>query len=327
MKTTTPSRCASGKARAITPATGLAALLLAAVAQAVGGTDAAGPQPATGQPTAGTALPAEAFGRLPLETDAVLSPDGHWLAWIDHAEVRPRVVMFDIPGRKVQRILAVPERSKLRNLVWSDNETLLITVSQTLESEVAARQSRENWLTIAQDVSGGNGRMLPRLPTKKMAETSVPARIIRARTPKPKTVVMMSAAACDNCLIEVNTTSGDYVGLKSGTMHTTGWVTDVMGKPIAREDWDWMNHAYRVYALSSGNDVREILRNDDAHPPRLAGGLPDDSALVLLASNGHPHQAAWALPLDGSPTRLLFEDPDADVTATYADPYTGAIIG
>jgi dipeptidyl aminopeptidase/acylaminoacyl peptidase len=259
----------------------------------------------------------------------VLSPDGHWLAWVDHSEVRPRVVMFDVPGHKVQRMLAVPERSKLRDLVWSDNETLLITVSQTLESQVAARQSRENWLIIAQDVSGGDGRMLPNLGHHKanLAISTMPAVIVRARTPKPKTVIMMSNAVCDNCLIEVNTTTGQYESLKSGTVHTNRWVVDRAGKPIARQDWDWTKSAYRVYALSSGNDVREILRKDDAHPPRLAGALADDSAVVLLASNGRPHQAAWALPLDGSPLRLLMEDPDADITASYIDPYTGGIIG
>lgn len=279
---------------------------------------------------AGAAPTVEAFGTLPVETDVVLSPDGHWLAWLDHKELRPRVVMFDVPGRKVQRILAVPERSKLRQLTWSDNQTLLIVVSQALESQVAARQSRENVLIIAQDVSGGDGRMLPTLTARAqgaLAVTPMPAMLIRARTPKPKTVIMSSSAACGNCLIEVDTTTGRYATLKGGGMHTTGWVVDHDGRPIAREDWDWIKGAYRVYALSSGNDVREILRKDETHPPTVAGVLPDNSALVLLAANGLRHQAAWALPLDGSPPKVLVEDPDADITATYTDTYTGAIIG
>jgi dipeptidyl aminopeptidase/acylaminoacyl peptidase len=79
--------------------------------------------------------------------------------------------------------------------------------------------------------------------------------------------------------------------------------------------------------LSPGPDAREILRKDTRERPKLAGLLPDDSALVLLATNGRPHQAAWALPLNGSPMRLLVEDPDADITATYTDSYTGAIVG
>jgi hypothetical protein len=65
---------------------------------------------------AGAPPPPEVFGAMPAESDAVLSPDGHWLAWLDRKEAKPRVIMFDVPGRKVHRILAVPERVKLRNL-------------------------------------------------------------------------------------------------------------------------------------------------------------------------------------------------------------------
>jgi dipeptidyl aminopeptidase/acylaminoacyl peptidase len=101
---------------------------------------------------------------------------------------------------------------------------------------------------------------------------------------------------------------------------------DQHGNPIAREDWDWHKHAYRLYALH-GESIKEILRTDDANPPQLVGLLPDDSALVLLASNGRAHRAAWALPLDGSPQKLLAEAPDTDVTDAFVDPRTGAIIG
>ena len=31
--------------------------------------------------------PAEAFGALPVESNIVLSPDGHYLAWIDHGDL------------------------------------------------------------------------------------------------------------------------------------------------------------------------------------------------------------------------------------------------
>ena len=81
-----------------------------------------------------------------------------------------------------------------------------------------------------------------------------------------------------------------------------------------------------MYALS-GNNIREILRKDDAEQPILAGPLADDSAVVLLDANGRGRQAAWAIPLDGSPARVLMEDPEQDVTGTYVDPYTGAIVG
>jgi dipeptidyl aminopeptidase/acylaminoacyl peptidase len=275
--------------------------------------------------------PAEAFGALPAETGVVLSPDGHWLAWVDHKEAKPHVDMFDVSARKMQRILALPERLKLRELAWHDNDTLLITLSETHQSQVATRVSDEYFLTTAYDPAGGDGRMLPMSNGRaKGAEAAVYARVIRWSTTKPHTVIMSSSVACHNganCLLEVDSLTGHPQIIKAGNEHTTGWLVDRNGTPVAREDWDWTKRAYRLYALLADGGAKEILRSDDANPPKVAGLLPDDSALVLLAINGRPHQAAWALPFDGSSPRLLAEDPDADITNTYADPYSGAIIG
>jgi dipeptidyl aminopeptidase/acylaminoacyl peptidase len=277
-----------------------------------------------------------------VETNVRLSPDGHWLAWVEHKEPKPRVVMFDVLARKPQRILAVPERTKLRELIWSDNETLLIILSETSEAKVATEVPREYFRTIAHDVSGGIGRMLPTrygsAPLEKQAGSNgLPppkwaplANLIAAHTTKPQTVIMSTYGWCNavvaNCLLEVDTRTGQGTIIKVGNEYTTMWIVNRDGQPVAREDWNPGKHAYRVFALA-GDGIREILRHDDSERPTLTGLLADGSALVLLAANGRSHQAAWALPLDGSPPRLLVEDPDADITSTYTDRNTGAIVG
>ncbi|MGN6454050.1 MAG: alpha/beta hydrolase family protein, partial [Steroidobacteraceae bacterium] len=72
--------------------------------------------------------------------------------------------------------------------------------------------------------------------------------------------------------------------------------------------------------------IKELLRRDEADSPVLKGVLADGSALVLLAPHDG-HQAAWALPLDGSPLRLLVGMAGLDVTDLHFDPNTGAVIG
>lgn len=267
--------------------------------------------------------PPEAFGALPVESHVVLSPDGRYLAWGDHREVKPHIVMFDIAGRKALRVLAIPQETKLRGLQWNDNATLLVTVSETVETLRATQTSREYFLTTAFDVSGGEGRMLPEASGRaRGARAAITARVLQTRTPKPHVVIMET----HDGVYEVDTTTGKAELIKAGNALTGGWVVDRYGKAIAREDWDWKKSVYHVYALS-GQSIKEILVRPDTQRLELAGILPDDSALVLLASNGRPHQAAWTLPLDGSPPALLFEDPDADVTGAFTDPYTGAIVG
>ena len=275
--------------------------------------------------------PPEAFGSMPAESDAVLSPDGHWLAWLDHRETKPRVIMFDVLGRKVQRILAVPERVKLRTLAWNDNETLLIILSQTSESKFSEEVSGEYFRTIAQDVSGGDGRMLP---INSMTESgpnrhdAMLAGLVAMRISTPHSVIMSTASPC-RCLWEVDTRTGKASINRYGNEFTAGWVVDRNGRAVAREDWDWHHHAYRLLALPAEDSAkpREILRKDDSEHPRLAGLLADGSAVVVLATNGRPHQAAWALPLDGSSPTVIAEEPDADITNVYTDAHMGAIVG
>ena len=274
-----------------------------------------------------SAPPVEAFGTLPAESDAVLSPDGHWLAWLDHTESKPRVIMFDLEARKAQRILAVPEQTKLRSLVWSDTETLLISVSQTIQQFRGIDAPAEVVRTIAQDVGGGNGRML--LWDPKDGPVPPNGGVVASHITKPKTVIMWTFRRCPNrgsCLMEVDTRTGKGTTFATGTEWTTEWIVDRDGRVVAREDWDWHRRVYKIYAIKD-KEYKEIFAKNDGQRPTLAGLLPDASALVLLAANSRAHQAAWTLALDGSGTKLLIDDPDADITGVYYDAYTGAIVG
>jgi hypothetical protein len=192
--------------------------------------------------------------------------------------------MFDVLARKTQRILAVPERTKLRELIWSDNETLLIIVSETIEARVSTEFSHEYFRTIAHDVSGGIGRMLPTeygsapLDRQKVNDGAPPpkwaplANLIAAHTTKPQTVIMSTYGWCNavvaSCLLEVDTRTGQGTIIKVGNKHTTMWIVNRDGQPVAREDWDPGKHSYRVFALE-GNSIREILRHDDSEHPAL----------------------------------------------------------
>jgi len=300
------------------PARMAAAWLLCAVAAGPGGLSLAAEGAAPD-----TVPPAAAFGALPANTDVTLNPNGKRLAWVDNSQAKPRVEIFDLDARKTLRLLELSPLLKPRHLVWSDDDILLVTASQTAKALSAAHTSDEYFLKIAFDARTGKNRTLPH-----GASASMSSHLVSTRTDKPHTVIMSSDVGKwgENCLSEVDTVTGEPTLLKIGNKLTVDWVVDQHGKPVAREDWDALTRAYRVYALLGNGGIREILRKDDTQEPTLAGILPDDSALVLLAANG-AHQAAWALPLDGSPMKLLADDADADVSDTYVDPYTGAIVG
>jgi len=279
--------------------------------------------------TQASAPAATAFGNLPVQTHLVLSSDGHYLAWADQSSVPTKLVIFDLATHKMQRAAALPDRGKLRGLYWSDSSTLLALLSESIDRRGGKTAYELVW-TLAYDAAGGDGRILPGMgETKRGAFNSALAHLVSVHAPDPRSILMAIPMGRpeQRCLAEVSTIDGTYHVLKCGSGQTAAWVVDRHGTPLAREDWDAGRHAWCVYALRA-EKPRELLRQDDAvAPPNLAGVLPDDSAVVVLTSNGRPHQAAWAYPLDGSPARVLIEDPDNDVTGVYADPYSGAIVG
>jgi dipeptidyl aminopeptidase/acylaminoacyl peptidase len=291
---------------------------------------------ATSAETINTAPPpVEAFATLAAQTEVALTPDGHRLAWIDQQQAQPRVVMFDVLTRKTARVLAVPRRVDLEGLYWNDNATLLIEVCAMQKDRLLTfyglpgfdNGTSRHCYIIAADVSGGPIRNLP-----SEGEFSE-ARFLQGNLTKPHTVIMSTYGPCKSavgrCLLEVDTQTGKGTVIKVGNRFTLRFIVDRDGRPVAREDWDWQKHEYRVFALFNDMEdgIREIFHTKDTEQPRLRELLPDGSALVLLAANGHSHRAAWAVPLDGSPMKLLAEDPDADITITYADRYTGATVG
>jgi hypothetical protein len=173
-----------------------------------------------GGPALAAAPPsAEVFGALPQATDVVMTPNGQRLAWVDEGFAKPRGVMFDIAARKELRILALPERLKVRGILWNDDETLIIMFSETQSARVAIATSHEYFINIAYDASGGEGRLLPLTKgNNNDARSAARAWIVRARLSKPHTVIM-ATWTCHNeigCLIEVDTNTGEQTVIKSG---------------------------------------------------------------------------------------------------------------
>lgn len=271
--------------------------------------------------------PVEAFQALPAEIDVALSPDGHRVAWFDQRQAQARVIMFDVLKGKAERVLAIPERANGQHLYWNDNSTLLILVCALPKEGLASSSRKEHCYFLAADAGGGPVRGMPG------GGELLEAQFVRGYLTKPHTVMMSTYGPCKSavgrCLLEVDTQTGKSTVIKVGNQFTGRFIVDRDGRPVAREDWDWHKREYRVFALSNDTDdsIREIFHTSDVEQPHIRELVSDGTALVLLAANGRTHQAAWALPLDGSPLRLLAEDPEADITVTYPDRYTGQTVG
>lgn len=266
----------------------------------------------------------EAFGKLPAESNPAISGDGRWLAWIDQREENPSIVIYDVPNHRVHRILrAVPA---IRGIVWGNDDILLITLRATWVSGISPTEKHSYNRYVALTAQEGPARDLPLARTGKEV-AQVAGRLVHARGGKPHSAIMYLPTYC-HCAVSVDTLTGEFKQISDGRPQTIGWVVDRQDNPVLREDWDAKTHSYRLIVQHDDTaKPLQLLRQSDANVPDVRGATADGKAVVLLTDNGRPHQAAWALPLDGSPMQLLVEDPEADITNVFIDPLTGAVTG
>jgi len=104
--------------------------------------------------------PPSAFGRLPALSDVDLSPNGKLLVWAEAPQDQLSIVIFDLETRRTLRKIPVGGVLKLRDLTWADDDTVLVTVSQTRQFSDKQQDKWEYWRTQAVDVAGGNARTL-----------------------------------------------------------------------------------------------------------------------------------------------------------------------
>lgn len=291
--------------------------------------------------------PPSAFGRLPALSDVDLSPNGKLLVWAEAPQDQLSIVIFDLETRRTLRKIPVGGVLKLRDLTWADDDTVLVTVSQTRQFSDKQQDKWEYWRTQAVDVAGGNARTLL-LDGDALREDYVArATIRRKQVTTPKTVIMSShervagknAFAVDSrikrerrdsswllTVFAVDTTTGKGKRLVSGSPFTYDWAIDAAGNVVARSDWDPEQSSLRILA-KNGSGWREIYTATSRDSVDILGVSADDTYLYARGTLGGTQSKLWALPLDGATPRVLLEEPGRDVMRVSLDPFTQLPIG
>jgi dipeptidyl aminopeptidase/acylaminoacyl peptidase len=287
-----------------------------------------------------TAPPAEAFGALPQTNYADLSPDGNTLAWAELSGEETKVVIFDVTTRKTKLAKAIDPAMKLRDLSWSDNDTLLIEVSIINPRSFNEKNRFEFFRTVSLDINSGELHMMLMAGGRRARVTG--AYLLATHVSKPKTVIMSTFDYAGTAhraelgtrlvdkrkdsgwvlsLYEVDTRSGDGTEIEQGTQYTSQWIVDKDGKAVARSEWDPKGDVFRVLA-KNGRGWQEILHQENRGRPLLAGLTRDGTAIVALGLEDQDKSKLMALPLDGTATSVLFEDPGQEVANVKRDRFT-----
>jgi len=294
---------------------------------------------------AGVAAPPgpEAFGRLPEFNSVALSPNGRLIAWEQNQGNHRTVVILDLDGGKTAG--TVPLTDKLRKLQWSDDTTLLLSISAPVRYEAAGRRTYEVSRTMALNVTNHKSCMLLMNDAARQYVTG--ATLHATHTGKPRTVVMSSWDYRDTeyrqetgtrlagkrkdsgwvyGVFAVDTVTCRGTALDYGTQFTDDWVIDTSGHPVARSDWQPALARYTVMG-KDGAGWRVLLTLENKGTLDLGGLSSDGRAVLAIGAAGSERSKLWSLPLDGSEAKALVDDPDRDVTDFIYDGFTGAPLG
>jgi dipeptidyl aminopeptidase/acylaminoacyl peptidase len=294
---------------------------------------------------AATPPPVAAFGDVPALDAMVLSPSGTRLAWSDTSGPQARVQIFDIAKRATIHAFGIPDDLKPRDLEWTDDETLLVTVSKLRTLRGSRLYRDETFRTFAVDAQGGPARVMLFAGGSRAYLSG--AEIVRARVREPKTVVMAAMDYSDVAakptigtrlaggrkdsgwsysLFAVSTITGAAKLLERGTPYTYDWLVDDSGSPVARSEWNPASSEYRLMGRSGGG-WRELQFRKGANAlTPLAFDSQTNSVLATAADSGG-RVTLLSIPLDGSPPSEVPALVAKDVSEPLIDSVTQRLVG
>lgn len=292
--------------------------------------------------------PASAFAALPEMSFVRLSPNGQRVAWANDAGGSPIVVVFDVAaGKDLKRIS--PPNSRVRDLDWADDRTLIISVSRTLTAAKSTLREEtyefERYLAIdVEDPKGAARSLLMEHPDRELVTS---ASLERVHPEKPGTVIMSTyqysetshRGAIDSrisggrkdsgwelTLFEVDLASGKGRALESGSVNTRDWILDAAGRPVARTENDPESRRFSILA-KQGASWKTIFSEDIDYEFDVLGLSADGGSLLIRSPRGTERFKIWSLPLTGGALAPVYEDPDFDVNSVRFDRFTAQPVG
>ncbi|QTN20262.1 S9 family peptidase [Brevundimonas sp. AJA228-03] len=290
----------------------VAALCLLCVHGVAQAQSRAGPEPA----------PIEAYGRLPAFERAQLSGSGDRLAVVKTEGDERFVLIQSLPDAGLLGGARIGD-VKVRDLVWVDDEHVLIVTSSTqrwpsgVDIEAVSGQ-------IYALQTGRLRSIFDRVPNAFEASFSIE---VVQMDGKPTVVFeAINDVSYEPDLLALDPTTMAVRRLEGGSRETTGYVLDRDGQRLARVTYNERDGAWALQTRPGPGSWRSIWSITALiDTPTVDGIGPDGDSLTVLAPSEDGSDPAWKLiglngnwrpmPFDGNPDELIYH------------PQTGRLIG
>jgi len=293
---------------------------------------------------------AEIYGALPAVTDVQISPDGSTLAMLRAVGDRMSVVFYDLNNPQAKPAGVEVGGGKARDLVWANNEHVLVLASQTGRMQVTTGLETIEffrWFSVSKSTMksvvlfGNEGRyylssagdLIATNPNDELH--AVFARITVNNILERATDTRLGGgnAGFTYDLFNGNLKTGETDRSAAGGPNTYDWLVRPSSEPLGRIDYDRGKGESVLFIKPEGSgDFKRVSSYPDkpgaVYGFELYGLAPDGQGLVAAKPGDGNRRALFRIdPISGEATTTLFLNPRYDIDRVIFDYRAAKVTG
>ncbi len=293
---------------------------------------------AAGAAQAQTPPPVEVFGRLPMISDAAISPDGTHVA-LSHFDAQGRSSVGVVNLDTAQAVaLPVAENEQLRAVGFANDRFVSYVVSRTFYpndvlppgASFNGHPRRVDFVRSGiVDITNNRSRILTINEESPWVDSGALMAPIEG-DPNSGRLFGRGSSRGKIGVYRVDLTNGRVTGVTpQGTVdNTMGFELDEAGNAYARYDSDQHTNRWSIYTYDNGQPrlLREGV-SEYGEPMSIAGLLPDGRIVVHDRLDNDNFHRLYILDRQTGETTPFFSRDGVDITGTHHDPWTRRIVG
>lgn len=283
----------------------------------------------------------EMFGALPSVSEAVISPDGTRIAFLQKIENESAVIIHNLDNPSAKPVGARVGGLKARSIEWADNDYVLLLVSDTQRVQATTGlETIEIWRWVS--VSAATGKTVILFGNEGNYYVGSAGTLVATTPDAPGDAIFERASynagaalAADTrlsksqneiqlMLWQVDLDTGRQRRLEKGGPNTRDFVCDASGEPVVRIDYNPDRQERRILRLTSGAGVKEIAsfpeKRSDNTVVGVIGLSSNPGQLLVSRNDDSGKRSLVEMDLEtGALGRVLFSDGVYDIDEIVYD--------
>ena len=237
--------------------------------------------------SASAGTPLDAYGRLPSIEQAVLSPDGSTIAFVQTTQDWRVLAIIDLNASKVVGATRVGDQ-KVRSVEWADDDHLLVTIaSSAMPIGLWGENTEWHLMTVYNRKTNKWSGLLNNVRAGTNTMNVVYGRPVIQHKGNETLLYIHGLWVRDRteaALFRINLSTGTEALVKEGGDATKEWVVDDSGEIVAEQDYFESDRRWVIRLLNGGHAQQSVSGIAAVDAPSILG-LSAQGGELIVAQN------------------------------------------